>query len=757
MSLRTRLMILVIAAMLVPAILVGLRFVQNRTSEINAALANLSATANDLANDLDGKIQGTAQLHYGLARARDLDTSDQAACSAFLSTVREEYRQFTGILTINPDGSLFCDSLRTNRTLDLRDREYFRQALMAHGVVTLEPVFGRLTGIAVLQIAYPVRAETGALKFILLASFNLQKFIRDHGERLLNDNQILLVDGKGMVLVAPQEKDWAALPGASIADSELFRFAAAPNGERFREVAGRDGRTHVWAVARSPSIRDAGLYIVVGRSKDGLVAAANRRLYEDLAILAVALLLLLAGVWVLATVSVGRQVGRLAAMARRLGLGDLRARIAPPYPRGELGGLMTLLNGTAESLERQRNSIDELNQKLTQSQKMDAMGQLTGGVAHDFNNLLTVILGNAEHLADRLAADRELRGIADDIATAAERGADLTRSLLAFARKQPLMPRSTDIGQKILGMEQLLRRTLGEHIECDFQLDHDLWLASVDPGQLASALLNLVLNGRDAMPTGGKLTVEVRNASLGDSDIDVNGEARPGDHVMVAVTDTGTGMTAEIARRAFEPFFTTKEVGKGTGLGLSMVYGFVQQSGGSMQIHSKPAHGTSVRLFFPRADASQASAAPPADQLATSADNESILVVEDDDMVRAFVESELGSLGYRVIATRDAPAALAILRSSATIHLLFSDVVMPGGMFGPELARQAARLRPELKILLTSGYTGHPVEVRDGLGREVHILKKPFRRYDLASMLRSILKTSPGAVSTSTESKRKTR
>jgi signal transduction histidine kinase len=570
MSLRTRLLILVIAAMLVPAILVGLRFVQNRTGDINAALANLSATANDILGDLDEKIQGTAQLHYGLARARDLDTRDKAACSAFLSAVREEYTQFTGILTINPDGSLFCDSLRTDRTLDLRDRTYFQQALAAHGTVTLEPVFGRLTGISVLQIAYPVRAESGELKSILLASFNLKKFAEYHEKRSVNENEILLVDRKGMVLVTPPEGGWPE-PGGSIANSELFRFAASPNRESFREVTDRDGRTQVWAAARSPSVRDAGLHILVGRSKDGLVAAANRRLFEDLAMLAVASLALLAGVWLLATMSVGRQVGRLAAMATNLGLGDLRARIPLPHPRGELGGLMTLLNGTAESLERQRAAIDELNQKLTQSQKMEAMGQLTGGVAHDFNNLLTVILGNAEHLAEKLAAHKELHDIAESIATAAERGSDLTRSLLAFARKQPLMPRDIDIGQKIVGMEQLLRRTLGEHIECEFHLDEKLWQASVDPGQLASALLNLVLNARDAMPSGGKLTVEVRNTPLGESDMDVNGEPRPGDYVMVAVTDTGTGMTAEVAGRAFEPFFTTKEVGKGTGLGHSMV------------------------------------------------------------------------------------------------------------------------------------------------------------------------------------------
>jgi signal transduction histidine kinase/CheY-like chemotaxis protein len=738
MSLRTRLLILVIAAMLVPAILVGLRFAQNRASEINAARDNLSATSDDISNDLDEKIQGTAQLHYGLARARDLDTSDKAACSAFLSAVREEYPQFTGILTINPDGSLFCDSLRTNRTLDLRDRQYFKQALTANGVVTLEPVFGRLTGISVLQIAYPVRSESAGLKFILLASFNLQKFVEFHDKRLSSDKQILLVNRKGMVLVAPTAKDWTEPAGASIANSDLFRFAAAPNHERIRELTDRNGQTHVWAVARSPSNRDAGVYIMVGLSKDGLVAAANRRLYEDMTMLAVASLLLLAGVWLLATLGVGRQVGRLAAMATKLGLGDLSARIPAPHPRGELGGLMALLNGTAASLEHQRVAIDELNQKLSQSQKMEAMGQLTGGVAHDFNNLLTVILGNSEYLAEKLIANKELHRIADSIATAAERGSDLTRSLLAFARKQPLMPQDIDIGQKILGMEQLLRRTLGEHIECEFLLDSELWPSSVDPGQLASALLNLVLNARDAMPEGGRLVVEVRNISLDESDLDVNGEARPGDYVMVAVTDTGSGMNAEVAGRAFEPFFTTKEVGKGTGLGLSMVYGFAKQSGGSMQIRTAPGHGTAVKLFFPRLDALHVNAAPPLDQVTLPAGNETILVVEDDDMVRSYVEKELGELGYRVIVARNGREALEILRKPDEIQLLFTDVVMPGGMFGPELAKQALRLRPDLKILFTSGYSEQPVQPLDGM--DAKILNKPYRRNDLASMLRSVLK-----------------
>jgi CheY-like chemotaxis protein len=302
------------------------------------------------------------------------------------------------------------------------------------------------------------------------------------------------------------------------------------------------------------------------------------------------------------------------------------------------------------------------------------------------------------------------------------------------------MPMDIDIGQKVLGMEQLLQRTLGEHIECEFLLDRDLWQASVDPGQLASALLNLVLNARDAMPQGGKLAVEVRNMSLGESDLDVNGEARPGDYIMVGVTDTGSGMIAEVASRAFEPFFTTKEVGKGTGLGLSMVYGFAKQSGGSMQIRSEPGHGTAVKLFFPRVGTTRGKDAPSAHRVATPSGSETILVVEDNDLVRAYVEKELKELGYRVIVTRNGREALDILRQPGEIDLLFTDVVMPGGMFGPELAKQAALLRPGLEVLYTSGYTEDPVQSLDGLGGEAQILNKPYLRNDLALMLRTVLK-----------------
>lgn len=731
---------------LVPAILVGIRFFQNRTSEIETALVNLSAAADNIAKDLDGKVLGTAQLLYGLARARNLETSDPARCSAFLSEVLEAYSQYTGILTIDPDGNLFCDSLRTGRLLNLKDRNYFKKALLAkNNVITLEPAIGRLTGASVLQIAYPARSESGQLKFVLLASFNLNAFADYHNARLPRGSALMFVDKKGTVLVRPSSGVWFKITEDSIAGTSLFKLATRQIDNVAAELTGADGSSQVWAVASSPAGRDAGLYFMVGQSKDELFAHANARLKEDFAILAAVSLLLFAAVWTVVEMVFRRQIGRLASMATRLGEGDLSVRIAPPYPGGELGSLMTVLNGTAKSLEQQRSSIDELNQKLHQSQKMEALGQLTGGLAHDFNNLLTVVLGNAEHLAEKLSAHPELRNFAMAVVSAAERGAALTKSLLAFSRRQPLAGEDIDVGQQITGMEVMLRQALGSHIQYKFVQGRDVWPATVDPAQFESAILNLVLNARDAMPKGGRLTVEISNAPLSKDYFQRNADVRPGDYVMVSVTDTGVGMTHDVLARAFEPFFTTKSVGKGTGLGLSMAYGFLKQSHGSMRIESQAGQGTTVKLYLPRAQGIQAIQKDDKsahNSIPVLGGTETILVVEDDDLVRPFVEKELKELGYRVMLANDDSLALEMLRQAGKIDLLFTDIVMPGGVSGPELAKKAAQMRPGIKILYTSGYTEHAEINHVQLDPSIWLLHKPYKRQELAKILRVVLRQS---------------
>ncbi|HEX6635585.1 MAG TPA: PAS domain-containing protein, partial [Usitatibacter sp.] len=379
-----------------------------------------------------------------------------------------------------------------------------------------------------------------------------------------------------------------------------------------------------------------------------------------------------------------------------------------------------------------------LEEQLRQSQRLESVGQLTGGIAHDFNNLLTVILGSSEVLREKLATDAALGPLAQMVAEAAARGAQLTQRLLAFARKQILQPRPVDVAALLDGMGPLLHRTLGEHIEVETRCAPGLQHALVDPAQLESAVLNLSINARDAMPGGGRLIIEAANAHPGRKRRGPAPPAERGDYVLLTVSDSGTGIPSEHLERVFEPFFTTKDPGKGTGLGLPMVYGFVKQSGGHVTLESEPGRGTTVNLFLPRAPVRAPSS--PAPEPGGEGENHSgsILLVEDDALVRRAAQRQLASLGYRVMEAGTAAEALAILRGGAHVDLLFTDVVMPG-MGGPDLAREARALRPSLKVLFVSGYTGDAMADPERFPAGVQLLHKPYRRPDLARKVRAAL------------------
>ena len=379
-----------------------------------------------------------------------------------------------------------------------------------------------------------------------------------------------------------------------------------------------------------------------------------------------------------------------------------------------------------------------LEEQLHQVQRLESIGQLTGGVAHDFNNLLTVILGNAELLTEELGSEPNLRILAEMIGGAAQRGADLTRHLLAFARRQALDPRATDVNTLIAGMDPLLRRTLGEHIEIELVRAGGLWPALVDATQLESALLNLCINARDAMPNGGKLTIETANIQLDQAYADSHADVQPGQYVLLAVSDTGSGITPEHLARIFEPFFTTKEQGKGTGLGLSMVYGFIKQSRGHVNIYSEPGQGTTVRLYLPRYSG-EITPAPGRGTEPHSGGHETILLVEDDELVRRFARQQLESLGYTVLTAASGREALTVFQDRNDVVLLFTDIVMPGGMSGRDLADAARILRPGLKVLFTSGYSDNAIVHHGRLDAGVQLLTKPYRRADLARKIRDIL------------------
>jgi signal transduction histidine kinase len=380
----------------------------------------------------------------------------------------------------------------------------------------------------------------------------------------------------------------------------------------------------------------------------------------------------------------------------------------------------------------------QLEDQLRQAQRLEAIGQLTGGVAHDFNNLLTVIIGNAGLLSADLRDDPVRRELADSTLAAAHRAAELTHRLLAFARLQNLEPKVTDVGDLVAGIDTLIRRTLGEHVEIVVVRRAALWPALVDPAQLESAILNLAINGRDAMPAGGRLVIEIGNTFLGEQDPDRGVDVQPGPYVVVAVTDTGTGIAPEHLGRVFDPFFTTKEVGRGTGLGLSMVFGFVKQSNGHIRIGSELGRGTTVTMYLPRAStpapAETDVAIPPA-----PGGSETILLVEDDDLVRRYAGERLVALGYAVVTAADGREGLAIIRRRADIDLLFTDIVMPGGMDGAALADAVREIRPRLPVLFTSGY-GETAGDRGGrIDPTMPLLAKPYGRADLARAVRSAL------------------
>jgi PAS domain S-box-containing protein len=403
-----------------------------------------------------------------------------------------------------------------------------------------------------------------------------------------------------------------------------------------------------------------------------------------------------------------------------------------------IGGRQVVL-----SIVRDVTDLRVIEGQLRQAQKMEAIGQLTGGIAHDFNNLLTVILSNADSLAEELGDNPDLRALAEITRTAAERGAELVNNLLTFARRQTLEPQSVDINKLLAGNYCLWRRALDEGIDIKIIEGIELWQAVVDPVQLESALLNLALNARDAMPNGGKLVIETSNTDVDVSSGNNSDKAAPGRYVQLCVSDTGTGMSKDVAARAFDPFFSTKEVGKGTGLGLSMVYGFMKQSGGHIEIYSEIGLGTTFRIYLPVS----ADAELPKIVAATRGDPigmETILAVEDDDLVRANTERVLRSLGYKLLIASNGPAAMTFLERDDHIDLLFTDVVMPGGMSGRQLAEEACAMRPSLKVLFTSGYTDNPLIHHGRHGRldpGVHLIRKPYRKWDLALKLRQLLDT----------------
>ena len=436
--------------------------------------------------------------------------------------------------------------------------------------------------------------------------------------------------------------------------------------------------------------------------------------------------------------------GKYEAEALRVRKGGARfvANVVIDALRDGEGRLVGFAKITRDVTERhqQRLALEEAQQVLAQSQKMEALGQLSGGIAHDFNNLLHVIK-NAAAILDRHVphANPNTASALDMIKRSADRAAELTQRLLAFSRRQPLQPQRVDPHKLVRNMEPLLKSALGSAVALQFDGSTAVWPVSIDPGQLETALLNLAVNARDAMPNGGTLTIETTNAVLDEEFAATHEDAKPGQYALISVSDTGTGMTPEVLARAFEPFFTTKELGQGTGLGLSQVYGFMQQSGGYASIDSEVGHGTSIKLYLPKLTAEMPEVVEPAERVPARSATETILLVEDEQDVRTFTAKVLAEHGYRVLTAVDAGSALAVLTAGEKVDLLFTDVGLPNGIDGRQLVDEARKRWPRLKVLFTTGYARSGLVHYSRLEPGIQLILKPFSESTLASRIRKVL------------------
>jgi len=599
MSIRMRLLLLILFATLIPALVGGWQFLERRGSEVAAAQRDLAAAAQRVARVLQDTVRATAQLHYGLSRARDLDSQDKAACSAFLADVLKEHPQYTGILTITPKGDLFCDSLRTGRALHLTDRRYFQQALTSENPLAVEPAFGRLTGIAVLQIAYAARRETGEPKFVLLASLNLEKYMQLRAMSLPRETAVIaLLDGKGTILT--WHPDGEKLRGTSIADSPLFRFAREHQDGGTREFAEVGGASRIWAVSALPELPEAGLYVLVGVSRKDLLAAANRNLGQALAILAIVSLLALGGAWTLAELGVRRPSARIVAAVARFSRGDFSARIGKPHPRGEIGELMAALDHAFELMQTQRNVIQRLNADLerrvaertaqleTSSKELE---DFTYTVSHDLRTPLRAIDGFSRILEEDFGGklDGEARRLIGVVRENTRKMGQLIDDLLKFSRlgRNPIAATGID-------MEALARSALAEigapaaagpaRIEV-----HPLPEAWGDPVAIKEVWMNLLSN---AVKFSGK-----RDQPL----IEVSGRS-DGMGAVYCVKDNGAGFDMKYYDKLFGVFqrLHGAEEFAGTGVGLAIVRRIVSRHGGRAWAEGKVGEGAASYFSLPK-------------------------------------------------------------------------------------------------------------------------------------------------------------
>jgi signal transduction histidine kinase/CheY-like chemotaxis protein len=717
---------------LLPALgVLGYATVAHRRLLVNDAQAEAVQLARLVAELHQRPVDGARGLLLALSQERRVAELDPG-CSAQLARILAQDPVYLNMGAIDAKGDVFCTARPLPRPVNLADRRFARRAIASGGFGVGEYVVSRIAGIGSVAFGQAVLDEAGSLRAVAFASLDVGHLQRRLDALAVPEGaEVEVLDRIGVVITSRGHPERAGQP------YDPAHLAALAGTKAPIEFPGPDqvSRVHALQTVLDPSGEPV-IQVVAGLPAAAVLGPVNRIMALSLVAFGlVAVLALVAAGWVGEVVLV-RQLRVLIGAARRISAGDIGARANIEAGRGELGDLGRAFDDMASSLERQVAERGRLEEQLRQSQKLEAIGRLAGGVAHDFNNLLTAVLSNARMIEDQLPAGHAARQDVAEIITAGERAAALTSQLLAFSRRQRLAPQVIGLADVVWGLEKMLRRILGETVKLEVLTDARGEVLA-DPSQLEQVIVNLVVNARDAMPDGGRLTITVSEVEAAERESGADPGLPEGPLAVLSVEDSGSGMDQETQARIFEPFFTTKDPGKGTGLGLSTVYGIVAQSGGAIRVRSAPGAGTEFRVCLRRHDGPRSTAATAPQSPRSTGGQETILLVEDDDAVRAIARRVLQQAGYSVIEAPGPRTAVEFAEGHPQpIDLLLTDVMLPNEN-GVSLSRRIVALRPGLRVAFMSGYTG---EVADAeLPAGAPFLPKPFTPDTLLATVRRAL------------------